>query len=249
MQIEPLQIAPWFRAPYSWAYRVLAEQAAKGSGDSRCLDLGCGRGLHSFSLAQMGFTVEGVDTDSARIDRARQEAGRLNGLKTQFHLKDALEFLKAAPTASYDCIFMSGVLYYFPDPLAALTEMKRVLKPGGVIVDIETNRECLPVHLLRKLKFHLKHRETDLQTLNHLLGKRFLQTVCTQFPSARYRPFDLLNPIAAFLPLPAVLRAALSASLSRLDWVLLGCAPRLLWPFAFKWGLIVPSDLRIVQNL
>src|SRR5437762_2659378 len=38
-----------------------------------------------------------------------------------------------APDAAFDCVLCTQVLQYVPDPAAAIREMRRVLRPGGVI--------------------------------------------------------------------------------------------------------------------
>jgi len=61
-------------------------------GNEKILDLGCGFGRHSLSLAKRGFNVVGVDFTEVFIDDAKNEAHK-NNLKIEF-IKDDVRNLK-----------------------------------------------------------------------------------------------------------------------------------------------------------
>jgi ubiquinone/menaquinone biosynthesis C-methylase UbiE len=97
----------------------------------KILDLGCGTGRTTKNLADMGFNVIGVDNNKAMIDAAKKDFPDI-----QFKAGDAcaLEF----NDASFDIVFFSynGIDYIHPEGrrLVALSEMARVLKPGGLLI-------------------------------------------------------------------------------------------------------------------
>lgn len=93
------------------------------------LDIGCGAGPLAEKLAQGGARVSGFDSSSQMIEIARQ---RLDD-DADLQVADL-----AAPLPygndSFDAACASLVLHYLPDWVDALTEIKRVLRPGGKLV-------------------------------------------------------------------------------------------------------------------
>jgi ubiquinone/menaquinone biosynthesis C-methylase UbiE len=94
----------------------------------RVLDVACGTGLLTFEAARLvgpAGRVAGVDLSGKMIDGAR----RMAGTTVNFQRMDAqkLDF----PGESVDAVLCGLGLMYVPDPLAAVTEMLRVLRPGG----------------------------------------------------------------------------------------------------------------------
>ena len=99
----------------------------------RLLDLGCGLGSISVGLAKAiaPGDLHGVDVDEAQIELARSLAGSAGISNAVFHVGDltALPF----PEDFFDVAHCHDVLIGVPDTQAVLTEVKRTLKPGGII--------------------------------------------------------------------------------------------------------------------
>jgi SAM-dependent methyltransferase len=96
------------------------------------VDVGCGAGIDSIIAARMvGATgsVVGVDMTPAMVEKARAgaEEAELQNLDFRQGLAESLP----VPDAWADVIISNGVLNLFPDKLAGLQEMARVLKPEG----------------------------------------------------------------------------------------------------------------------
>jgi SAM-dependent methyltransferase len=96
------------------------------------VDVGCGAGIDSIIAARMvGATgsVIGVDMTPAMVEKARAgaEEAELHNLDFRQGLAESLP----VPDAWADVIISNGVLNLFPDKLAGLQEMARVLKPEG----------------------------------------------------------------------------------------------------------------------
>jgi SAM-dependent methyltransferase len=108
-----------------WAPRV-AEAAGIHSGD-RVLDVACGTGVltrEAASLAGPTGAVTGLDLSPEMLS----VAARLSpGLRWQQGSAQALPFADR----SFDAVVSQFGLMFFPDPVAALREMMRVLVPGG----------------------------------------------------------------------------------------------------------------------
>jgi arsenite methyltransferase len=96
------------------------------------VDVGCGAGIDSIIAARMvGPTgsVIGVDMTPAMVEKAR-EGAKEAGLDNVEFRQGLAESLPAADGWA-DVVISNGVLNLFPDKLAGLQEMARVLKPEG----------------------------------------------------------------------------------------------------------------------
>lgn len=103
----------------------------------RLLDLGCGAGRHAFEAARRGARVVAMDTDReelasvAAIFAAMAEAGEIpDGGSGQIVAGDATAM--PFPDGSFDKVIAAEVLEHIPADQAALNEIARVLRPGGV---------------------------------------------------------------------------------------------------------------------
>lgn len=96
------------------------------------VDVGSGAGLDSLIAARLvgpAGRVIGVDMTPAMLERARAGAADSRLANVEFRLG----FAESLPVddAWADLVISNGVLNLFPDKLAGLREMARVLKPGG----------------------------------------------------------------------------------------------------------------------
>lgn len=106
--------------------------------EGRVLEIGIGTGLNlSFYDAQKVSAVVGVDPAAQMQEKARLRAAGI-GIPVEMI---ALELGQIqADDASFDSIVCTFTLCTIPDPLAALVEMRRVLKPGGKLLFSEHGR-------------------------------------------------------------------------------------------------------------
>ena len=97
------------------------------------LDCGCGPGSITLELAEVlaSGEVVGIDRDSSRIEIATRLAAERGVANVRFHTADVLELPFAE--ARFDAVFAHAVLQHVREPMRALAEMRRVLKPEGTI--------------------------------------------------------------------------------------------------------------------
>lgn len=92
----------------------------------RILDAGCGSGPLFAALRDRGAVVTGVDASAGMLELARRRLGADADLRVA-DLADPLPF----PDGAFDDIIASLVLHYLEDWGPTLTELRRVLTPGG----------------------------------------------------------------------------------------------------------------------
>jgi ubiquinone/menaquinone biosynthesis C-methylase UbiE len=115
-------------APLQERLLALAEIAP----GTHVIDVACGTGLVTFPAArEVGARgrVVGVDLSQEMVHLAAEEARALGLTQVQFERMDAEALTFEA--ATFDIALCALGLMYVPDPLKALTEMHRVLRPGG----------------------------------------------------------------------------------------------------------------------
>lgn len=104
---------------------------------SRVLDVGTGGGaMVRFAAEAMGGKgrIVGVDHDEDVLAKARENIPSGPDLEVKFERGDALKL--PAANATFDVTLSGFILCVLPDPLAALREMKRVTKPGGLVASL-----------------------------------------------------------------------------------------------------------------
>lgn len=105
---------------------------------NRVLDVGCGAGRHSFEAYRRGARVTAFDADAqelaqvAEMFAAMAEAGEAGpGAEAETVHGDALAM--PFPDGSFDRIIAAEVLEHLADDTTAISEIARVLAPGGVV--------------------------------------------------------------------------------------------------------------------
>lgn len=96
----------------------------------RWIDIGCGNGAFSELIVERCAPAElqGIDPSEGQLSFARtRPAARL----AQFQQGDAMAL--PFPDARFDVAVMALVIFFVPDPAKGLSEMARVVRPGGTI--------------------------------------------------------------------------------------------------------------------
>jgi SAM-dependent methyltransferase len=103
------------------------------SGD-RVLDAGCGPGAITLGLAQAvgphGLVV-GVDAEPSQVEAARRAAHAAGVVNVRFEVGRAESL--ARPDAAFDAALAHGLIEHLAEPLTAVRELRRVVRPGGLV--------------------------------------------------------------------------------------------------------------------
>ena len=105
---------------------------------SKVIDVGCGAGRHSFEAYRRGANVIAFDQDAeelANVDTILQAMGQAGeapeSAKAQVVVGDALAL--PYPDGSFDTVIASEILEHIPDDDGVISELVRVLRPGGTL--------------------------------------------------------------------------------------------------------------------
>jgi ubiquinone/menaquinone biosynthesis C-methylase UbiE len=125
----------WVEAPHPIITRERLRSVLRPAPGERVLEVGVGTGYYSLDLAGWiapGGTLELFDLQRKFLDHVEQAAAE-RGLDNLLATEGDATSLPFGD-ASVDAVVLTAVLGEIPDPLAALREIRRVLKPGGRLV-------------------------------------------------------------------------------------------------------------------
>jgi SAM-dependent methyltransferase len=120
----------------------------KHAANAVVLDYGCAKGDWALRIAPTAEKVYGIDISDVAIEAARQTAARMGLSNTQFDAMDAHDL--AFPDATFDVVFGLGIIHHL-DTRKALTEVARVLKPGGLAIFREPLGYNAAINVYRRL--------------------------------------------------------------------------------------------------
>lgn len=112
------------------------------SAGSRLLDAGCGRGYVALLLAQKNpeTAVTGIDYSRMQVREARKLRSQRRVMNCTFGQENVMNLRFA--DESYDAAVSIGSIKHWPDAVRGLDEIRRVLKPGGMLLVAETDQDA-----------------------------------------------------------------------------------------------------------
>jgi glycosyltransferase involved in cell wall biosynthesis/SAM-dependent methyltransferase len=140
-----------FRGPEDLIRDLLRPYLPLLADASPVLDVGCGRGEMLDLLSEAGIEAAGVDLDASMVRRCRHKGHRVEQA-------DAVAYLQAQVDESWGAVFAAQVVehLHYDDLLELLTQSRRVLRPGGMVVLETVNPHAL--HAFKTFWVDLTHR-------------------------------------------------------------------------------------------
>ena len=121
-----------------WRRRVVRKLQPQLSSNAKILDVGCGTGDLSIELFEKtGAQVTGIDFCRPMLELAQVKAPHL-----RFVEGDALRL--PFSDAAFDCVTIAFALRNLASVDQGLAELKRILKPGGVVAVLEFSQPTVP---------------------------------------------------------------------------------------------------------
>ncbi len=140
-------IQPQMTARFPWILELIHSQGPKLRG-KHLLEIGCGMGFDTLEWLNQGVSVTAIDISEIAVGLAQRNLRRL-GLSADLYSASALEL--PFPDASFDVVYSRGVLHHTGDTQAAVDEVWRVLRPGGMAYICHLYRRYSWMYFLSKL--------------------------------------------------------------------------------------------------
>lgn len=135
---------------------------------SRVLEVAPGPGYFCIELAKLGsYSITGMDLSHTFAKMAAEKAAQA-GARAQFVQGSASKM--PFPKESFDFLLCRAAFKNFADPVGALKEMCRVLRPGGTALLIDLSRDAQPGEVSRAVD------KMGLSAVNRLLTKVVFRT-------------------------------------------------------------------------
>lgn len=165
-------MAKWYAANTGEMMQQYVDLAKRVAGQldkgSRVLEVAPGPGYFCIELAKLGqYSVTGMDLSRTFVKMAAEKAARA-GVRVQFVEGSASDM--PFPKESFDYLLCRAAFKNFADPVGALKEMCRVLRPGGTALLIDLSRDAKPDEVSRAVD------KMGLTTVNRILTKLTFRT-------------------------------------------------------------------------
>ncbi len=136
--------------------------------NGKVLEVGMGTG-RNLKYYPTGCSVTGIDKSEGMLEKAREKATDMKNVTLLLMDAEHLEF----PDNSFDYVVTTFVLCTIPDPVKALKEMRRVLKPSGELIALEHVHSSYPLiarfeDLINPVLFFLLGDHTTRHTVKNI---------------------------------------------------------------------------------
>ena len=143
------------------------DQTCGGLFGKRVLDVGCGGGILSESMARIGAKVNGLDMGTEPLDVARLHAIE-TGVQLDY-IQDTAESHRETNLASYDVITCMEMLEHVPSPRSVVQACADMVKPGGYVFFSTINRNLRAyIETILGAEYLLKMLPVGTQTIRSL---------------------------------------------------------------------------------
>lgn len=188
---------------------ALREYLPESSDGIVVAEIGVGTGIHAEYLLSRNKNIAkyiGVDISENMISVAKN---RLRKYQNHELIRAGAESLPIKDS-SIDFVFMSGSMHHFSDIESAVIEMRRILKPTGVLAINEPNIVC-PVNFIKMLRvYDIEKGQLSVffPKIFRLLGKNGFRVISRKFftitppsPKTLHAAYDFIDKIFEKIPI------------------------------------------------
>ncbi len=125
-KLYDFEIHKFNSSAYSEMYRLISRVLTK---EMRVLEIATGTGLIAINIADSVQSVEATDFSPKMIETAMRKSAPDN---VRFSVEDASAL--SFPDQTFDAVIISNALHIMPDPELVLKNIRRVLKPNGILI-------------------------------------------------------------------------------------------------------------------
>lgn len=147
--------------------KKILKELKKIKNTGRLLDIGCATGFLLDEARKAGFEIHGIELSRWAVDHASNKLG-INTIR-QGMLKEAMY-----PKSHFDVIILSDVIEHLLDPKSTLAEIRKILKPDGVICINTPDIDSLISKILKARWWGVKNAHLyyfTRKTLNKILHR------------------------------------------------------------------------------
>jgi 2-polyprenyl-6-hydroxyphenyl methylase/3-demethylubiquinone-9 3-methyltransferase len=179
------------------------DRACGGLFGKQVLDVGCGGGILSESMAKLGAKVDGIDMGDAPL-----EVARLHGLETGVsvnYIKNTAEAHAQANPQRYHVVTCMEMLEHVPDPQSVIQACCDLVQPGGFVFFSTINRNILSYvqtilgaeYLLKLLPVGTHDHSKFIRPSELMALVDNTDLICKDAVGIRYNP---LNSVFSYTP-------------------------------------------------
>ncbi len=208
------------RKGMAYPLRPLLSQVPRHRPDGRVLDIGCGSGGYLAFLAGLGWTCYGIEPGA----NSRAYGREVLGLRIQEGPLDSCRF----PDSFFDVVTMWHVIEHLCDPVNTLREVRRILKPDGLLMLRTPNVESWEARLFRDNWYGLDPPRhlflTSPGTIRAMLERAGFQVTRLFY---QYHPTDSSRSVLYLLDdgSSSCLRRLAERWIRYVEWGLTACTP------------------------
>ncbi len=132
-------------------HQLMAKQLVKKIPDNgRVLEIAPGPGYFCIELAKLGkYQITGLDISKTFVEIARKNAVEA-GVKVDFRQGNASSM--PFENETFDFTFCQAAFKNFSEPVRAISEMYRILRPGGTAVIVDLRHDASPEGITQEIK-------------------------------------------------------------------------------------------------
>lgn len=141
------------------------------------LDVGCGAGLLTNTLAKEGFQVSGIDLSLPSLEIAR----KTDTTKSVNYLLSSVYSLPFE-NRQFDAVLALDVLEHIEHPQKAILEIARVLKPGGTFIFYTFNRNYLSyLFVIKAVEWLVPNTPKNMHIYPLFITPKEMQNMCYSY--------------------------------------------------------------------